>query len=62
MGMSGVSIWQLSIILLIAVMLFGTGRLKTLGSDLGGAIKGFREVMDEEEHLKTQKTLNNNEP
>lgn len=38
----GISIWQLLIILLIVGMLFGTKRLRSLGSDLGGAISGFR--------------------
>ncbi len=46
MGFGGISIWQLLIILLIVVMLFGTKRLKSLGSDLGDAIKGFRKSMD----------------
>lgn len=46
MGLGGISIWQLLIILLIVVMLFGTKRLKNLGSDLGDAIKGFRKSMD----------------
>ena len=46
MGFGGISIWQLLIILLIVVMLFGTKRLKGLGSDLGDAIKGFRKSMD----------------
>lgn len=46
MGFGGISIWQLLIILLIVVMLFGTKRLKNLGSDLGDAIKGFRKSMD----------------
>lgn len=45
----GISIWQLVIILLIVVMLFGTKRLKNIGGDLGGAIKGFRKAMDTEE-------------
>ena len=45
MGFGGISIWQLVIILLIVVMLFGTKRLKGLGSDLGDAIKGFRKSM-----------------
>ncbi|SFO98728.1 twin-arginine translocase TatA/TatE family subunit [Pseudomonas borbori] len=45
MGIGGISIWQLLIILLIVVMLFGTKRLKGLGSDLGDAIKGFRKSM-----------------
>lgn len=43
----GISIWQLLIILLIVLLLFGAKRLRTLGSDLGGAVKGFRESMDE---------------
>ena len=42
MGLGGISIWQLLIILAIVVMLFGTSRLKNIGSDLGGAIKGFK--------------------
>ena len=42
MGLGGISIWQLLIILAIVVMLFGTKRLRSLGSDLGAAIKGFR--------------------
>lgn len=50
MGFGGISIWQLLIILLIVVMLFGTKRLKSLGSDLGDAIKGFRKSMDNEEN------------
>ncbi|MNF46707.1 Sec-independent protein translocase protein TatA [compost metagenome] len=45
MGIGGISIWQLVIILLIVVMLFGTKRLKGLGSDLGDAIKGFKTSM-----------------
>ncbi|MGP0171844.1 twin-arginine translocase TatA/TatE family subunit [Pseudomonas sp. NCHU5208] len=49
MGFGGISIWQLLIILLIVVMLFGTKRLKNLGSDLGDAIKGFRKSMDNAE-------------
>ena len=52
MGFGGISIWQLLIILLIVVMLFGTKRLKNLGSDLGDAIKGFRKSMDNGEAEK----------
>lgn len=47
--MMGISIWQLLIILLIVVMLFGTKRLRGLGSDLGGAISGFRKSVSEGE-------------
>lgn len=51
MGIGGIGIWQLLIILVIVIMLFGTKRLKNLGGDLGGAIKGFKKSMqaDEEE-------------
>jgi len=49
MGFGGISIWQLLIILLIVIMLFGTKRLKGLGSDLGDAIKGFRKSMGTDE-------------
>lgn len=48
MGFGGISIWQLLIVLLIVVMLFGTKRLKGLGSDLGDAIKGFKKSMGNE--------------
>ena len=48
MGMGGVSVWQLVIILLIATMVFGTGRLKNMGEDLGGALKGFKNALNDE--------------
>lgn len=48
MGLGGISIWQLLIVLAIVVMLFGTKRLRTLGSDLGSAVKGFRSSMQDE--------------
>ena len=40
--MGGISIWQLLIILVIIVLLFGTKRLRNIGTDLGSAIRGFR--------------------
>ncbi len=49
MGIGGIGIWQLLIILAIVIMLFGTKRLRTLGSDMGAAIKGFRSTMKTEE-------------
>lgn len=51
--MGGIGIWQLLIILLIVVMLFGTKRLKNLGSDLGGALKGFKSAIKEDEEEQT---------
>ena len=49
MGMGGISIWQLLIILVIVLLLFGTKRLKGIGSDLGNAVKGFRSAMSDGE-------------
>jgi sec-independent protein translocase protein TatA len=49
MGLGGISIWQLAIVLVIVVLIFGTKRLKSIGSDLGGAIKGFKKSMDDDE-------------
>ncbi|WP_439133771.1 twin-arginine translocase TatA/TatE family subunit [Pseudomaricurvus sp.] len=49
MGIGGISIWQLLIILAIVFMLFGTKRLRNLGGDLGGAIKGFKKAMGDED-------------
>ena len=49
MGLGGISIWQLLIVLLIVVVIFGTKRLSSIGSDLGGAIKGFRKSMSDAE-------------
>lgn len=49
MGMGGISIWQLLIILLIVVMLFGTRRLRNIGGDLGSAVKGFKKALNSDE-------------
>jgi sec-independent protein translocase protein TatA len=46
--MGGIGAWQLLILLLIVVIVFGTKRLRNIGSDLGGAIKGFRKGMEED--------------
>ena len=43
--MGGISIWQLLIVLVIVLLLFGTKKLRNLGSDLGGAVKGFCSTM-----------------
>ncbi len=45
----GISIWQLLIILAIVLVLFGAKRLRNIGTDLGGAIKGFKNAVKEEE-------------
>ena len=45
MGLGGISLWQLLIVLVIVIVIFGTKRLTSMGSDLGGAVKGFRKAM-----------------
>ena len=47
--MFGLSPWELIIILVIVLLLFGGKRLKNLGGDLGASIKGFKKAMSEEE-------------
>ena len=47
--MGGISIWQLAILVLIIVLLFGTKKLRTLGTDLGESVKGFKKAMNEED-------------
>ncbi|MGI9234985.1 MAG: twin-arginine translocase TatA/TatE family subunit [Woeseiaceae bacterium] len=46
--------WQLLIILVIVLAIFGTKRLRSLGSDLGSAVKGFRSAMNEAEQTTDQ--------
>ena len=47
--MGGISLWQLIIILLIVLLLFGTKRLRGIGGDLGNAIKSFRKAVQSED-------------
>lgn len=49
----GISVTQLLIVLAIVIVLFGTKRLRNIGGDLGGAIKGFRSAMKEGADDKT---------
>jgi sec-independent protein translocase protein TatA len=43
--MGGFSIWHWLIVLLVVVVIFGTKKLRNIGSDLGGAVKGFKDGM-----------------
>lgn len=52
MGLSGISPLSLLLILLIVVALFGTNKLKNIGSDIGSAIKSFRRAMNDDEDEK----------
>ena len=49
MGIGGIGVWQLLIVLLIVIMLFGSKCLGSLGADLGSAIRGFRNSVKEED-------------
>ncbi|MDN6180355.1 MAG: Sec-independent protein translocase subunit TatA [Halomonas subglaciescola] len=47
--LGGISIWQLLIVLGIIILIFGTKKLRNVGTDLGGAVKGFKKAMHDEE-------------
>ena len=49
MGFGGISLWQLLIILIVVLLIFGSGKLKSLGSDLGASIKGFKKAIKEKD-------------
>jgi sec-independent protein translocase protein TatA len=48
--MGSFSIWHWLIVLLIVVLIFGTKKLRNIGSDVGGAVKNFKDAMKEESH------------
>lgn len=49
MGLGGISIWQLLIVLVIVALIFGTKKLRGVGGDLGGAVKGFKKALGDDE-------------
>lgn len=59
--MGGIGIWQLVIILVIVLLIFGTKKFKNMGSDIGGAVKGFKKAMNEADapEKKSTETLDN---
>jgi len=58
MGASGIGIWQLVIVLVIVLLLFGTKRLRNLGGDLGNAFKGFKNaISDDDKSMKDQQSI-----
>ncbi len=61
MGPGGISIWQLLIILAIVLAIFGTKRFRNIGSDLGSAIKGFKDSVGEGEKKADQQRLSEGE-
>ena len=62
MGLGGISLWQLLIVLLIVVLIFGTKRMRTIGTDLGGALKGFRKAMSDVEEEPSKDSQKLDEP
>ncbi len=58
MGVGGISIWQLLILLVIVILLFGTRKLPRLGKDLGDAINGFRDSMKRESQGVDEESTN----
>ncbi|AOA58380.1 Sec-independent protein translocase subunit TatA [Acinetobacter larvae] len=54
----GLSIWHILLFALVIILIFGTSKLKNLGKDLGGALKDFKNVLDEP-HIKNEKSLKN---
>ena len=51
--MFGLSIGHIALFALVLILLFGTSKLKTLGKDLGGALKDFRKSIQDDESKKT---------
>jgi sec-independent protein translocase protein TatA len=50
----GISPTQLIIILVIVALLFGTKKLRNMGGDIGGAVRGFKKAMNEDDNLKSK--------
>lgn len=55
----GISIPHLTVVLVIVILVFGTKHIKTLGGDLGSALKSFRKAINEEDDLMPTKTSDN---
>jgi sec-independent protein translocase protein TatA len=51
----GISIWQLLIVLVLVILIFGTKKLKNIGNDLGSAVKGFKNAMSDGASEDTEK-------
>ncbi|MCG6658363.1 Sec-independent protein translocase subunit TatA [Halomonas campisalis] len=63
--LGGISIWQLLIVLGIIILIFGTKKLRNVGTDLGGAVKGFKQAVnedDKDDKDKAQAKVSHEEP
>ncbi len=56
MGIGGISFWQILIILVLILILFGGKKIKTMGSDLGESLKGFKKAIKDEDSAKDSKS------
>lgn len=52
----GISPWQLIIVLVIVVLIFGTKKLRNMGGDVGSAVKNFKKSMKDEDDSKQSDT------
>ena len=59
--MGNIGIWQLLIVAVIIILLFGTKKLRTLGSDLGSSVKGFKKAIASEDDKKSSDTQDIND-
>ena len=53
MGIGGISFWQILIILVVILVLFGGKKIRTMGSDLGEGLKGFKKAIKDEDADKS---------
>ncbi|WP_371375031.1 Sec-independent protein translocase subunit TatA [Thalassotalea aquiviva] len=60
--MAGISIWQLLIVFAIIILLFGTKKLRNIGSDLGSAVKGFKKAVSEDKETDKEDTEKLDQP
>ncbi len=60
MGLGGISIWQLLIVLVIVALIFGTKKLRGVGGDLGGAVKGFKKALTDDDS-KSEESVDQSE-
>ena len=52
MGIGGISFWQILIVLVVILVLFGGKKIRTMGSDLGESLKGFKKASKDEDSTK----------
>ena len=56
MGIGGISFWQILIILVVILILFGGKKIRAMGSDLGEGLKGFKKAIKDEDEDKSSES------